>query len=246
MIKISDHPFSKAGSLVPTTAGDINVSAIASNRFVILDKYGPFNNCSDYFTRIAEQYLDLIADGQVYYKYPKESFLFYHILLKHVPAICSNEPQPGTFFLKHVDDKGDHIMIDEDYNITGIIDWQFARLVPGCEAFGPSLLMADMGSLYSGASGITAEDLTLSQSFRAKGREDLAKYACVNDMARKFNFGLTSGLTKSEVNDMVSGLHTLLGITDLDVQAWIADEMAACQSDHRWADVEALDDENPS
>lgn len=33
--------------------------------------------------------------------------------------------------------KGTHLLIDENYNITGIIDWQFARIVPVCEAFGP-------------------------------------------------------------------------------------------------------------
>lgn len=35
----------------------------------------------------------------------------------------------GPFFLKHMDDKGDHILVDDEYNITGIIDWIYARVV---------------------------------------------------------------------------------------------------------------------
>ena len=34
------------------------------------------------------------------------------------------------FFLKHTDYKGDHILGDDEFNATGIIDWTFARVVP--------------------------------------------------------------------------------------------------------------------
>ena len=33
------------------------------------------------------------------------------------------------FFLEHGEDKGDHILVDDDFTITGIIDWEF--LIPG-------------------------------------------------------------------------------------------------------------------
>ena len=26
------------------------------------------------------------------------------------------------YYLKHADDRGDHLLVDEDYNLTGIID----------------------------------------------------------------------------------------------------------------------------
>jgi hypothetical protein len=52
--------------------------------------------------------------------------------------------------LKHVDDYGDHILVDEQLNITGIIEWQMARVVPRQETFGPSLVTADMNALYNG------------------------------------------------------------------------------------------------
>lgn len=30
------------------------------------------------------------------------------------------------FYLKHTDDKGDHTVFNDDFNITGIIDWEWA------------------------------------------------------------------------------------------------------------------------
>ncbi|CAH0015926.1 unnamed protein product [Clonostachys rhizophaga] len=51
------------------------------------------------------------------------------------------------FWLKHMDDKGDHIrvdrglppakLVDENYNIKSIVNWQLARFVPTEEAFDP-------------------------------------------------------------------------------------------------------------
>lgn len=64
---------------------------------------------------------------------------------------------PEQFSLKHVDDKGDHLLIDEDFSIAGAIDWQMARLVPRREAFGPSLVTADMNALCWGGRGGVAE-----------------------------------------------------------------------------------------
>jgi hypothetical protein len=45
---------------------------------------------------------------------------------------------------KYVDDKGDHLMVDDKLNVIGIIDWQMARIVPANKAFRPSLVTAEM------------------------------------------------------------------------------------------------------
>lgn len=49
----------------------------------------------------------------------------------------------GPFFLAHTGDKGDHILVDDDFRITGISDWTFVRAVPAFEAFGPSLVSGE-------------------------------------------------------------------------------------------------------
>lgn len=73
LMEIARHPLPLAGSLVMGNNSssssknrvndDINLSAIASNRFVALNTYGPFSSTSDYLTSMIDQYMDLIADG---------------------------------------------------------------------------------------------------------------------------------------------------------------------------------------
>jgi hypothetical protein len=59
--------------------------------------------------------------------------LVYRFLKDHAGQLVDRDgggETPEQFFLKHVDDKGDHLLVDKDLNITGIIDWQMARVVP--------------------------------------------------------------------------------------------------------------------
>ncbi|TVY89406.1 hypothetical protein LAWI1_G003921, partial [Lachnellula willkommii] len=146
LIEISKHPFRKAGSLILDDDGNLVVSDVASDRFVSLGQHGPYDTALDYFTSTAEQHLDLVADGQEFYQYPKEAYLFFRTLRDQAAAklVAREKGKSSSFYLKHVDDKGDHLLVDKDYNITGIIDWQFARTVPACEAFGPSLITANL------------------------------------------------------------------------------------------------------
>jgi len=62
--ELEKHPFTKAGSLYVESPDDLPyVSATASDRFVCLDPYGPFETSAAYYTGWTEQYLALIADG---------------------------------------------------------------------------------------------------------------------------------------------------------------------------------------
>lgn len=215
LVEISRVPRRQACSLL-LEGEDTRAAAIASNRFLSLGKYGPFTDPLEYFTSIADLHLDLIADGQLYPEYPEEAFLFYGLLRDRVApvlaatSITAESPTSGFFFLKHVDDKGDHLLVDEDYNITAIIDWQFARFVPACEAFGPSLITADLSKLYSPLAGMNADDSYIAQSLKRKGREDLAGFASGGELARRFHFGLASGLSRSEVLGMIEAVLSLL------------------------------------
>lgn len=118
--ELEKHPFAKAGSLSVESPNDCpSVSATASDRFVCIEPFGPFQTSEAYYTAWTEQYLDLIADGQLYSQFPVEAYLVYRFLQDNVAELSDPEDE---FFLKHVDDKGDHLLVDEDLNITGIID----------------------------------------------------------------------------------------------------------------------------
>jgi hypothetical protein len=237
LVEISQYTFGKAGSL-SIKDSSILVGELASNRFLTLGQSGPFNTDVEYFAVIIDQHLSLIADGQLYHSYPKEAFLFYKLWGQNIAKLCANETG-DTFFLKHVDDKGDHLLVDEEYKIVGIIDWQFARTVPAREAFGPSLLTANLQNLYSRNTGVTDDDREISWALQEQGQEDLGKYAIENELVRRFHIGLASELSRKEVGEMIAGVLTALG-QDMDVDIWISQEWSKCQDDPRFAQIEAL------
>ncbi|KAI1181315.1 hypothetical protein F4777DRAFT_585215 [Nemania sp. FL0916] len=249
LIKMSCFATAQACSVVPHD-GETKEDAIASNRFLSLGKYGPFSTVIDYFSCIADLHLDLISDGQIYPNYPKEAFLFYRLLRDRVSPLLASNSSPSRsstdgFFLKHVDDKGDHILIDENHNITAIIDWQFARFVPACEAFGPSLMTADLQSLYGSegtSPGLSPDDVLLAECFERKGRKDLADLARGSELVRRFHFGLASGLSKEEVLRVIKAVLVLLRDDDIGQDASM-EELSG------WVDInwdQACDDTDTS
>lgn len=240
LIEISGNVVDEACSLLPHGQGPV-----ASNRFLKLGQHGAYQNPLDYFKSIAEMHLALIADGQLYPEFPKEAFLFYRFLRdRAAPVLAASSEAISGFFLKHVDDKGDHVLVDEDYNITAVIDWQFARFVPACEAFGPSLFTADLGKLYGGIAGLSADDTSLASKLRQAGRDDLAEMAGGSELPRRFQFGLASGLKRGEVLGMI---EAVISILDGDankpkggIEAWLEEEWTLSAGDPWHDEVEQL------
>ncbi|KAK3985046.1 hypothetical protein QBC44DRAFT_335714 [Cladorrhinum sp. PSN332] len=222
MAELSRYKFDRAGSLIMTKPdGRIDVGEIASNRFLHLGRHGPFSNAVEYLGDTASQYLELISDGQLFPQAPFGAYFFYKLVQKHASKV-SGQDNSGEFFLKHVDDKGDHILVDDEYNIVGIIDWQFARTVPACEAFGPSLLTANMGGMYSGQSSMSGKDLILGDALRRRGFSTLASHMDRGDLVRRAQFGVPGGLSRSEVRDILGALLEALGYGQLlDVDRWV-------------------------
>lgn len=239
LVEISRYPLPLLGSLVMKD-DQVDISAVASNRFVALNTYGPFKTTLDYVTSIIDQYMELIADGQLHHEHPLEAFLFYHFLRQNIDTFVASDI-PGQFFLKHVDDKGDHLLVDEDFNITGIIDWQFARIVPAAEAFGPSYITADLMALYSSNTSVTDDDRLLAKALKCRGSDLLASFAEENERMRRFHNGLASSLTRDEARDMLKAMVVCIQGKELDdLDTWIRTQCTECQKDCRWEGIQAL------
>ncbi|KAF7553228.1 hypothetical protein G7046_g7153 [Stylonectria norvegica] len=191
LAELEKHPFPKAGSLCLGSCG-IEVSAVASDRFVVLTPEGPVETPVSYYTAFAEQYLTLIADKQLYTEYPVDAYLVYRFLKDNAAQLVPDEDtesMPQQFFLKHVDDKGDHLLVNDKLEVTGIIDWQMARVVPRREAFGPSLVTADMRALCGGQASLCADDHALAVEMKKRGSPELAAWMS-DEKARRFFWGL--------------------------------------------------------
>ena len=83
LVELDEHPFPRAESLNVTSSG-VEVGPVASDRFVVLDPAGPFETATAYYTAFAEQYLELIADGQLYTEFPVNAYLLYRFLKDNV------------------------------------------------------------------------------------------------------------------------------------------------------------------
>lgn len=120
------------------------------------------------------------------------------------------------FYLEHVHNKGDQLLVDEDLNITGIFDWQVARIVPRREAFALSLVSADMRALCDGDALLSTDKMPLREVVREGGRGSLGRHV-QDEKMRRLSWGGDSGtstcrsqrlsrrsleLSKTEMNGM--------------------------------------------
>ncbi|KAI5865863.1 hypothetical protein GGS23DRAFT_554370 [Durotheca rogersii] len=233
LAELAKHPFPKAGSLCFQSSG-IEVSAVASDRFVVLTPEGPFDNSIAYYTAFAEQYLALIADGQLYAEYPVDAYLTYRFLKDNAARLAQQSAEaqtPEKFFLKHVDDKGDHLLVDQNLNVTGIIDWQMARVVPLREAFGPSLVTADMSSLCRGKVSLSVDDVALAGALEERGYPELA--SCMADeKVRRFFWGLALEPKWSYALPLANAILKAFGV-DQDWTQWRETALREYEADER-------------
>ncbi|RAQ78138.1 hypothetical protein COH21_012983, partial [Aspergillus flavus] len=239
MLEIHEHPVRSAGSPV-VDKGQIQISTLAKDRFVGLSTSGPCTTPLEYILAITGQYMDLIADGQLHHKHPLEAFLFYHYLHHNGAAIVTADMQ-GSFFLKHVDDKGNHLLVDEEFNVVGIVSWQFARTVPASEAFGPSYLTADLASMYSCNGSVTNDDRLLANALRERGAFDLVSYAEGKDIMRRLHHGLGRGSTTGEVRCLLKGMVKAVSGEQIDdIDLWMESQRESCRHDSRRRAIHGL------
>ena len=154
---IYKYPIDQIGALSLQPDGTICIGPIVGDRSGTFSQIGPFSNAREYYTTWAEKYLEMICDHQLFTPYSVNAYLIFKYLKELAQQgqwnAFESSIDNGPFFLKHMDDKSDHILVDKDYNVTGFIDWTFARAVPMYAAFGPSLLTADMNDIYQGKAG---------------------------------------------------------------------------------------------
>ncbi|KAK6008370.1 hypothetical protein QM012_000273 [Aureobasidium pullulans] len=95
-----------------------------------------------------------------------DNFLTHLWRLEHLPSLLAIV-KDDHFYLKHADDKGDHILIDEEYNITGIIDWEFASTETKNLAFSSPCMMWPVQKYYDGNNDLSEEEYDLRKCSNA-------------------------------------------------------------------------------
>lgn len=127
-VELQKYPFDQLGSLdCPDNTGRIGAYARESLTDCTeagMRTIGPVSPEEEYFTSWLQLYLDLILREEMYFRQAVDVYLIYRYLLDLVPSALPSFSIQGTsekYFLTHADDKFDNILVDDQFNITGII-----------------------------------------------------------------------------------------------------------------------------
>ena len=130
-----------------------------------------------------------VLNEELYTRNPVEAYLVHKFLADILPKVVSlSDQEDGTFYLKHPDDKGDHVLIDGDRNITGIIDWGWAYTASAFIAFYSPIAFLPLGDFFDGASSLGNDEIAFANVLAEKGREDLAEHVRVGRVHHMFSF----------------------------------------------------------
>lgn len=137
--------------------------------------------------------LELIFRGEVYSQQAVDANLIHSFIIDLIPSVSSS-PFPSltqndqNYYLKHADDKGDHILVDNDFNIAAIIDWEWAYTAPAARAFNSPIGLPPVGDFYDGSNDLGDDEIVFARLLEEKGRQDLVGFVWNGLVQHRFAF----------------------------------------------------------
>lgn len=209
-LALEKHPFGAIGSLFPVN-GSNEISGFAQPQLFDSPNapLGPFDTLESSVSTILAQQKRLIVNGELS-TFAVDNYLSYRWRADMVPKVLSLHNQAG-FFLKHFDDKGDHILVDEDFNITGIIDWEFASVEPKALAFSSPCMLWPVSDFFTGSNRLSPEEMELAAIFERRRRHDIADLVRNGRKMQRYFFFIGGGICQSrqDFEAMFQGLRTV-------------------------------------
>ncbi|KAJ5184629.1 Aminoglycoside phosphotransferase [Penicillium cf. griseofulvum] len=246
-IELQAHSFDTMGSLVMDEFGSQHVGPFASESTSdythSLKALGPFSSLEQYYRAHIELILDLIIRQELYASRPVDAFLIHLYLLENLSTILNNDLD-GKFYLKHADEKGDHILVDDQFHITGIVDWEWAHTGPKSVAFNSPIALLPVALFYDGDNRLGEDEMVFAQLLEEKGHPDLG------DIVRKGRFlhrlQFCCGYNSRDWDGYVGiflGLVRALRIHDshLNWETWKVEAMERFSDDYRLKSLAKLE-----
>ncbi|KAI0848966.1 hypothetical protein F5Y00DRAFT_253168 [Daldinia vernicosa] len=241
-LEIEKHPFDTMGSIVLNNdLTRYEIQGIAHHEVYCVGTtgpLGPFHSSLEGADALIGLYLAMIASGEIEATYPIDVFLMHRFRLDLLNDIGKHAPSGGPFFLKHPDDKGDHILVNEDFDIVGMIDWEWCQIVSKDNAFSSPCMMWPVAKFYAGSNELAEEELRLAMIFRERGREDIAKYILEGRKVQRFFFALGAGSgshnDRTTMIDLFMGLKRAFNSGEEEWEEWRAKALV------RWEEDELL------
>ncbi|KAI0390045.1 hypothetical protein F5Y17DRAFT_472179 [Xylariaceae sp. FL0594] len=242
-LEIEKHPFGKIGSIMPDQgpSSAFKVQGLAHSATFRPGNggpLGPFDSCLEAARAIIETYLSLIANGEIAGEYPVDICLAHRFRLDILDHFGKDIVSEGGFFLKHPDDKGDHILINKDYDIVGIIDWEWCSTVSKEDAFSSPCMMWPVTEFYDGCNELACEEVRFADILRGRGRSDLTDCIMKGRKVQRLFFALgaageAQGDHKTFVN-LFLGLRRAFGQKEEEWEEWKTKAL------EKWKDEESL------
>ncbi len=199
-LELERHPLQMAGSIVPSdTPGTVGGFA-QEPWFETQEKpLGPFTTLQAAYEAVLRQQLQTIRHQEIT-SLPVENYLAFLWRFRTLPNLVSSSVSSnGPFYLKHYEDKGDHILVDESHNITAIIDWEFASAEAKELAFSSPCMMWPVGKYYDGSNELSEDEVAFAQIFAKRGRKDLYETVLKGRRWQRFAFFLGGGVPHERV-----------------------------------------------
>ncbi|KZT23994.1 hypothetical protein NEOLEDRAFT_1157085 [Neolentinus lepideus HHB14362 ss-1] len=172
-IKLKENSFDCIGCLTKPddqSIGPLVAENATDTRDGELDLLGPFSSSTEYRVAFINRQLDLISRREAYIHDAVDAYLVHRSLLDYIttyPQLQSGDQPP--FFLRHMDDKGDHILVDDN-------DWEWVQTTCEVEAFCAPFFLLDIGAYYDGSNELSDGEKFFAKVLEEKGRHDLATH----------------------------------------------------------------------
>ncbi|KAL9083859.1 MAG: hypothetical protein Q9159_005535 [Coniocarpon cinnabarinum] len=220
LIELRKYEFNSMGSLDGQSELHVGPFAHESMHGLNAQAAGPFQTVQECRHAELQMVLRAIARDEMYVQQPVDAYLVHRFLLDVLSHLL---PPRNGIFLKHADDKGDHIMVDDDYNITGIVDWEWAYTTSAALAFKSPQAFLPVADFYNGSTDIGDDERSFASILEAKGSTELAQ--CVRNGRLQHFYEFCSQYTFSWDWDGFQGLFR--GLRDalridagLDWESW--------------------------
>ncbi|KAJ0163725.1 hypothetical protein CTA2_2517 [Colletotrichum tanaceti] len=225
-LEIERHPFGSMGSLFearrPANFVVQGLAQHATYRMGAGGPIGPFASSLEGSVAIVKSYLAMIASGEIGVRHSVDNYLAHRFRLDVASSLCEDDPA-DQFFLKHPDDKGDHILVNESYDIVGIIDWEWTRTASKAEAFSSPCMMWPVGEFYRGSNELDPDEVRLAKIFEERGRKDLSDCVLNGRKAQRFYFAMgpeSPSSNRKTLIDLFLGLTTAFNFESEGWEQW--------------------------
>jgi hypothetical protein len=136
--------------------------------------YGPFSTATNYYKAYVEHRRKLIDRGEIATTSPTDAALACKFLSDCVDSgLVHKDYDTGPYFLRHIDTRDVNFLVDSDFNVTGIIDWELAFVAPKQSAFQSPLFLFNFKHVYERQP--SHEEEAFAQQFTKVGRRDLTE-----------------------------------------------------------------------